>query len=140
MLRWALAKILQTAAVLLIVSAVSFSVLKLAPGDPVERILGPEASEQEVQVYRAKLGLDLPLVPQYARFLKGAIRGDFGESLFGKRPVIDLSREQRPVCMLTMAVQIDLPRALPDPGVGQEAIAIAGQSAKAAAFRRVLGV
>ena len=36
MLRWALAKILQTAAVLLIVSVASFSLLKLAPGDPVE--------------------------------------------------------------------------------------------------------
>jgi peptide/nickel transport system permease protein len=42
MLRWALAKFLQTAAVLLIVSAVSFSVLKLAPGDPVELMLGEE--------------------------------------------------------------------------------------------------
>ena len=46
MLRWTLAKVLQTAAVLLIVSVASFSLLKLAPGDPVELMLGDDYSTE----------------------------------------------------------------------------------------------
>ncbi len=73
-----------------------FFAFRLAPGDPVERILGPEASDQEVSDYRAKLGLDLPLRKQYVSFIKGAVGGNFGDSLFGKKPVAALLRERMP--------------------------------------------
>lgn len=64
--------------------------LRLAPGDPIERILGPEAAVEQIQSYRTQLGLDLSLTTQYTSFLKSIVQFDFGESLFKKKPIIDL--------------------------------------------------
>jgi len=67
-----------------------FFAMRLTPGDPVERILGPKASQEEILNYRHQLGLDAPLVKQYLIFLKGVCTGDLGDSLFKKKKVGDL--------------------------------------------------
>ncbi len=95
MSRWP-SKILHSAFTVLTAITCIFFAFRLAPGDPVERILGPEASDQEVAEYRSKLGLDRPLRKQYVVFLKGAAKGDFGDSLFGKKPVVTLLKERMP--------------------------------------------
>ncbi len=51
--------------------------------------LGPRASQEQVADLKAKMGLDLPLVQQYERFLVGAAHGDLGLSFLTKRPVND---------------------------------------------------
>lgn len=61
MLNWAAAKIFQTAVVLLIVSVASFSLLKLAPGDPVMLMLGSEFSQESYDELKTALGLDRPV-------------------------------------------------------------------------------
>jgi ABC-type dipeptide/oligopeptide/nickel transport system permease component len=50
-------------------------------------MLGDTASQADVAALRARLGLDRPLVEQYGRFLKGAVRGDLGTSLRTSEPV-----------------------------------------------------
>jgi peptide/nickel transport system permease protein len=75
--------------IFLCISAIFFA-LRLTPGDPVERILGPEATKEEISRYRDQLGLDLPTLTQYKNFLKGAVTGELGKSLYKKKPVIDL--------------------------------------------------
>ena len=80
------------ATVFLVLSTIFF-VVRLAPGDPVERILGPEASEQEITWYRTQLGLDRPVLSQYTRFMTGLFSGDMGISLFKKMPVSTLLSE-----------------------------------------------
>ena len=74
------------ATIFLVLSTIFF-VVRLTPGDPVERILGPEANEEEISWYRIQLGLDQPVFSQYIRFMKGFFSGDMGVSLFKKKPV-----------------------------------------------------
>jgi peptide/nickel transport system permease protein len=74
--------------VLLGVSIVVFLVLQLAPGDPAEIMLGPEATQAELDRLRAELGLTEPLPVQYARWLALVAQGDLGRSFWTRRPVL----------------------------------------------------
>ncbi len=66
----------------------SFSIIRLIPGDPVAHIVGERgASEERVQQIRKNLGLDKSIPEQYYLFTKNAVVGDFGESIVSKQPV-----------------------------------------------------
>ena len=109
MLRWALLKTLQTAVVLLIVSAVSFSLLKLAPGDPVELMLGEEYSKESHRSLMIQLGLDQPLPLQYADWLKRFIQGDWGTSFVSRTPIFQYALiEALPVTLVLAAAALSL--------------------------------
>lgn len=64
-----------------------FLVSRVMPGDPVRLALGPEATREQIEAYRGKLGLDQPLPIQFVRYLGGLLRGDFGESIRTYREV-----------------------------------------------------
>jgi peptide/nickel transport system permease protein len=70
----------QTLAVLFTVSVVVFALIRFVPGDPVYTMLGNEYTEQAYRELRARLGLDRPLVAQYALWLGDLVRGDLGYS------------------------------------------------------------
>jgi peptide/nickel transport system permease protein len=70
------------------VSIVIFMVLHLSPGDPVEIMLGSQATQEDRVRLRAELGLDQPLHVQYVRWLGHVLRGDLGRSIWMKRPVL----------------------------------------------------
>ncbi|OFX01677.1 MAG: ABC transporter permease [Alphaproteobacteria bacterium RIFCSPHIGHO2_12_FULL_66_14] len=109
MLRWALAKILQTAAVLLIVSVASFSLLKLAPGDPVELMLGDDYSKESHQSLMIQLGLDRPLPEQYVDWLARFVRGDWGTSFVSRTPIFQYAFvEALPVTLTLSAAALGL--------------------------------
>lgn len=74
--------------VLLGVSLVVFLVIHLAPGDPAVILLGPTASEEDIQQIRQELGLDRPLYVQYGRWIGNVVRGDFGRSITMHRAVL----------------------------------------------------
>ncbi|MBC7421552.1 MAG: ABC transporter permease [Bdellovibrio sp.] len=66
----------------------SFSIIRLIPGDPVTNIIGERgASEERVQEIRKNLGLDKSVIEQYFIFTKNAIQGEFGDSIVTKQPV-----------------------------------------------------
>ncbi len=73
--------------VLLGVATLVFSLIHMIPGDPAQAMLGETASEADVAALRSKLGLDRPLLEQYAAFLGGLARGDLGTSLRTGEPV-----------------------------------------------------
>lgn len=73
--------------VLIGVTLVTFLLVNVVPGDPARVLLGQRATEASVARVRSQLGLDQPLHIQYWRFLKGAVRLDFGESYFSREPV-----------------------------------------------------
>lgn len=74
--------------VLLSLSFVVLSFIRLIPGDPVRMSLGPTASEKVVREVRSELYLDRPIPVQYFYWLRGVLRhGDFGKSLFTHRAV-----------------------------------------------------
>jgi len=98
-------KVFATLIVLLGVSVVSFLILELVPGDPVQVMLGQSgASAAQMTQLRHQLGLDQPIYLQYWRFLSHAVRGDLGTSIVQQQPVVQLIIEQLPATIeLTVA-------------------------------------
>jgi peptide/nickel transport system permease protein len=86
--RYLARRLLLLVPVLAGVSIVIFMVLHLSPGDPVEIMLGSQATEDDRDRLRRDLGLDQPLPVQYAHWLGQVVRGDLGRSLWMKRPVL----------------------------------------------------
>jgi peptide/nickel transport system permease protein len=74
--------------VLLGVSIIVFFMVRAIPGDPAQILLGQQATQEQVQQLRAHMGLDKPVIVQYAVFLRGAVTGDLGDSIVTGRPVI----------------------------------------------------
>jgi len=72
---------------LLIASIIVFSLPRLIPGDVVQLMLEEKAYGKDLAELRAKLGLDRPMPVQYAEWIGKIARGDFGESLWTRRPV-----------------------------------------------------
>lgn len=81
MLRYALARGALLIAGLLVASALIFLTLRVFPGDVAQLIAGTQASPSEVDALRTSLGLDKPLIAQYAEWVGGLLRGDLGTSL-----------------------------------------------------------
>jgi peptide/nickel transport system permease protein len=79
--------------VLIGLSIAIFVIARVMPGDPARMALGPRASQEQVDELKTRMGLDLPLVQQYERFVLGAAHGDLGLSFLTKRPVTDDIRE-----------------------------------------------
>ena len=69
------------------ISSLIFIFLRIAPGDPVDAILGTRANEFARESLRIKLGLDKPLVNQYFEYLNNLIHGNLGISLNTQEPV-----------------------------------------------------
>jgi peptide/nickel transport system permease protein len=65
-----------------------FVIVRILPGDPAQLVLGDQASREAIEALRAKLGLDQPILVQYASFLINALRGDWGVSMVTGQPVL----------------------------------------------------
>lgn len=73
--------------VLLGVSVLIFVISHVIPADPARQAAGPHATTKQVELLRAKLGLDKPLPEQYLIYMSGLLHGDLGYSLYSRRPV-----------------------------------------------------
>jgi peptide/nickel transport system permease protein len=74
----------------------TFFILRLAPGDPALRYYGPNMDPRTAAAVRDRLGLERPLPVQYAKWMSGFLRGDFGVSLAEDRPVGEMLVEAIP--------------------------------------------
>jgi peptide/nickel transport system permease protein len=93
--------------VLLGVSVLTFFISHVVPSDPARLAAGPHASAEQVQQLRRQLGLDRPLPEQYWMYMSGLLRGDFGYSLFSRRPVVEDLRDYFPATVeLTVAAML----------------------------------
>jgi peptide/nickel transport system permease protein len=88
-------RFLQSLLVLLGVSFVVFGILFLT-GDPALILLPPDASIEDIAKFREQMGFNDPFLVQYGRFLAGALRGDFGQSVRHGEPAFDLVMERMP--------------------------------------------
>jgi peptide/nickel transport system permease protein len=88
-------RLLQSLVVLFGVSFVVFAILHLT-GDPALVLLPPDASAEDVRRFREAMGFNDPFLVQYARFLKGALQGDFGQSIRHGEPAFGLVLERMP--------------------------------------------
>ena len=91
-------RLAQSLLVLLGVSFVVFFILHLT-GDPALVLLPPDATAQDIQEFREKMGFNDPFLVQYGRFLRGALRGDFGRSVRHDEPAFDLVAERLPATL-----------------------------------------
>jgi len=78
---------------------ITFFLLPLVPGDPVDLMLGEQANTADKQVLRHDLGLDLPLGARYTSFLSQTLRGDLGHSFTTRKPVTDQIKERLPATL-----------------------------------------
>lgn len=85
-----LRRLAATIPVMLIVAVLVFLMLRLTPSDPAAIIAGDYANAQQIAEIRTKLGLDQPIHTQFAIWITKALHGDFGESFFFKKQVVDL--------------------------------------------------
>ena len=94
--------------VLMGVSVVIFSMVRLIPGDPAFLILGERATEESASLLRKQLGLDKPLLTQYWEFVSGMVTGRMGTSLLYRQPVRDLVVKRIPISIALAAYAMTL--------------------------------
>jgi ABC-type dipeptide/oligopeptide/nickel transport system permease component len=89
MTRYVVLRLLWIVPVVLGVSLIVFSIMKMVPGDVAQVIAGLDGTAEDVELIRRELGLDRPLPEQYLTFLWRSLQGDFGRSAVTKRPVAE---------------------------------------------------
>lgn len=87
MIQYLIKRILLTFPVVVGVCTLAFLLIHFVPGDPVDIILGEQASSLDKEALRSDLGLDRPLFDQYTSFMLGLTRFDLGMSLHSRQPV-----------------------------------------------------
>ncbi len=104
------------ASVVLIIALVAIVFLVTsAIGDPARLMLRPEATEEQAEELRVRLGLSDPLPERFARYMGDALRGDFGESLWQRVPAMEIVLERLPKTLYLIGVTLLI--ALPLAGV-----------------------
>ncbi|MFM7252834.1 MAG: ABC transporter permease [Ilumatobacteraceae bacterium] len=87
-------RLLRLVAVLLAVTAASFAMISLLPGDMVTTVLGANATDDDRAAVRAELRLDDPLPVRYARWVGDAVTGDLGHSYRTRQPIAEALGER----------------------------------------------
>jgi peptide/nickel transport system permease protein len=100
MKRYVIRRAIQSVFLLLAVSIISFTLMRIAPGGPVQFFEDPRVTPERVRQLQHQLGLDQPLPIQYLRWLWGIVRLDFGHSYVSRRPVLSLIVERLPATVL----------------------------------------
>ncbi|MGH2403965.1 MAG: ABC transporter permease, partial [bacterium] len=86
------------------VAFVVFAMVRIVPGDPAQIIAGETATKEFVEGIRKDLGLDRPILEQFARYMGNLLRGDFGRSIRSRAPVtIELQARIPNTITLTLA-------------------------------------
>lgn len=96
MVKYIIKRLLLLVPVLIGVSILVFFIMHLLPSDPAATILGEHATTSEIAKLRESLGLNKPIIVQYWDFLCGLFKGNLGNSLFTKTPVLDELRARFP--------------------------------------------
>jgi ABC-type dipeptide/oligopeptide/nickel transport system permease component len=99
MARHLLHRLWLTLPALWLVLTLVFLLIHIVPGDPVEQMLGEGAASGQIAEMRHTLGLDQPLLVQYARYLGNILRGDFGQSFKFQQPVRRVIFERYPATL-----------------------------------------
>jgi peptide/nickel transport system permease protein len=108
MIRFVINRIIGSIPVLLLVTLITFGLMRLIPGDPSAALGGLTATPQERAQIRTDLGLDEPVHVQLVRWYAGLARGDLGRSIFLGKPVLTATLERLPVSLSIAAYALAL--------------------------------
>jgi peptide/nickel transport system permease protein len=95
-------RLAQLVPVLLLILTINFTIINLAPGDPILILAGDSGNETYYAEMRARYGLDRPVQEQFVRYLLNILRGDFGYSFRYGQPVFAVILERVPATLLLM--------------------------------------
>ena len=98
MIAFVLRRLVQAVVVMAVVGLVAFVMFRFV-GDPIENLLGQERTMQDIENLRERLGLNDSFVVQYARFMWGAVQGEFGISYRLSRPVSEVIAQRLPATL-----------------------------------------
>lgn len=98
MLAYIIRRILQSVLVMLVVALVSFALFRFV-GDPINSMVGQEATIADREALREQLGLNDPFLTQFATFIGRAAQGDFGISYRLQQPVMELILSRLPATL-----------------------------------------
>ena len=114
LIRYCATRLALAPLMLWLIASLVFLLLRIAPGDPVDAVLGNRANEAARTALRVKLGLDVSIWKQYLNFMNGLIHGDLGEALINQEPVRDIVAKALPaslelsICALILAALLGL--------------------------------
>ena len=108
MIRHLAARLLLLLPTLAGVLAITFLLLYVAPGDPVQAMVGERADAETIARLRAELRLDDPLPVQFAHYAGGVLRGDLGRSYITRRPIRDDLLERFPATLTLAAAAMSI--------------------------------
>ncbi len=91
-----ISRLLNLVSVVFGVLVLTFLLIHLVPGDPVEVMLGDSASIADREALREQLGLNKPLLTQFGLYLNNLAHGDLGQSIHTKTPIIELFKSRYP--------------------------------------------
>lgn len=97
--RW----LVRSTLLVVLVSALTFVLVSLTPGDPARTILGQSATQEQYEALRQQMGLNEPLLSRYGTWLSDAVHGDLGASLFSGEPVTALISQRLGVTLTLIA-------------------------------------
>jgi peptide/nickel transport system permease protein len=107
MLQFVVRRLLEAVVVVFLALTAVFSLQFLA-GDPVKLFLPTDTTPKQIEEFRQRLGLNDPWPVQYVRFMRGALRGDFGRSLRQGEPTLALVLERFPATLALSGVAMAL--------------------------------
>lgn len=100
---------------LFFISIISFILMQMAPGDPLQAYITPQMNPDDIERIRQSMGLDQPIIVQYFRWLINALQGNLGYSMVSHRPVIQVIVERIPntliitVTALVISILVAIP-------------------------------
>ncbi|MFM7086475.1 MAG: ABC transporter permease [Cyanobium sp.] len=99
LLRYLASRLALAPLMLWLIATLVFLLLRVAPGDPIDALLGPKAPAAARAALRAQLGLDQPLPVQYGHFFSQLLHGDLGVSQASKQPVLSIIQGSLPASL-----------------------------------------
>ncbi|HUU80799.1 MAG TPA: ABC transporter permease [Acidobacteriota bacterium] len=106
--RYILHRLLQIIIIFFVILTVLFFLFRLAPGDPVSRMVDPNMTPEDAELLISELGLNEPLWVQYLYYLKNFFMGRFGNSFHYGQPVVHIIGERLPNTILLFTTSIIL--------------------------------
>ncbi|MDR0654949.1 MAG: ABC transporter permease [Treponema sp.] len=106
MRNYVIRRLLSMLPILLGISFVTFLIINLAPGSPMDLMISPEMTPEAREKLEHNLGFDAPLPKQYAVWLGNVLRGNLGYSYTSYRPVVEIIAERVPATFLLMGTAL----------------------------------
>ncbi|OGP63649.1 MAG: peptide ABC transporter permease [Deltaproteobacteria bacterium RBG_13_49_15] len=101
-------RLIQIIIIFFVIFTVLFLLFRLAPGDPISRIIDPDMTPEDATRLMAQMGLDKPLWMQYLYYLKNVLSGNFGHSFYYGKPVIEIISDRLPNTVLLFTTSVIL--------------------------------